>query len=141
MEFSVFLATISFEWSFELDGDFETHHVIHHSSVIKLCQIFKEVLNLRSAVWWSFTKVGWFETHHETHHASIIKQFPANLSPDTKFECKPYNTYRFYQEEWVRYVRHLIFLDFCAIGCRIEHLKCKKVGQNLLSNFDALLTL
>lgn len=46
-------------------------------------------------------------------------------SPDTKFECKPYNTYRFYQEEGIRYVRYLIFLNFCAIGCCIEHLRMK----------------
>lgn len=55
-------------------------------------------------------------------------------SPDTKFECKPYNTYRFYQEERIRYIRYLIFLNFCAIGCGIEHLQLKLVNFHLEFN-------
>ena len=47
----------------------------------------------------------------------------SEVSPDTKFECKPYNTNRFYEEKWVRYIGNLILLDFCAIGCCIEHLE------------------
>jgi hypothetical protein len=66
----------------------------------------------------------------------------SDKSPDTKFECKPYNTYRFYQEERIRYIRYLIFLNFCAIGCGIEHLKV--VERNYFLNFvkiNFLLTL
>lgn len=55
--------------------------------------------------------------------ANWIDASIAEISPDTKFERKPYYAYRFYEEEWIRNVRHLIFLDFCAVCCCIEHLE------------------
>lgn len=51
--------------------------------------------------------------------------------PDTKFECKPYNTYCFYKEERISDIRYLVLLYFCAVCCCIEHLKYSEMCSNI----------